>query len=54
MMSTTNCRKFKGELENYLRNTQNNIESRFDNAGTGLDNDPKGCRLWYCARLCYI
>ena len=31
-MSTTNCRKFKGEIESYLRNTQNNIESRIDNA----------------------
>ncbi len=26
-MSTTTCNKFKGEIENYLRNGQNNIES---------------------------
>lgn len=35
-MSTTNCRKFKGEIESYLKNTQNNIESRFDNAFSSL------------------
>ena len=29
-MITINCIKFKGEIENYLRNDQNNIESKID------------------------
>ena len=29
-MITTNCIKFKGKIENYLRNDQNNIESKID------------------------
>ena len=31
-MSNTNCIKFKGEIENYLRNDQNNIDSKIDSA----------------------
>ena len=30
-MTTTNCRKFKGEIENYLVNGQNNIDSKTNN-----------------------
>ena len=29
-MSITNCQKFKGEIENYLSNGINNIESKID------------------------
>jgi len=29
-MSITNCEKFKGEIENYLGNGQNNLESKID------------------------
>jgi hypothetical protein len=31
-MSTTNCQKFKGEIENYPSNGINNIESKIDAA----------------------
>jgi hypothetical protein len=31
-MSTTNCQKFKGEIENYLINGAHNIESKIDAA----------------------
>ena len=29
-MITTKCKKFKGEIENYLRNGQNQFESKID------------------------
>lgn len=29
-MLSTNCKKFKGEIENYLRNSQNQFESKID------------------------
>ena len=35
-MINTNCQKFKGEIENYLRNGQNNLESKIDKACSSL------------------
>ena len=35
-MITTKCIKFKGEIENYLRNDQNNIDSKIDSAFSSL------------------
>ena len=35
-MSITNCIKFKGEIEHYLRNDQNNIDSKIDSAFASL------------------
>jgi len=35
-MITTNCIKFKGKIENYLRNDQNNIESKIDGTFSSL------------------
>jgi len=35
-MSITTCIKFKGEIENYLRSGQNNIESKIDGAFSSL------------------
>jgi hypothetical protein len=29
-MFSTKCKKFKGEIENYLRNCQNHFESKID------------------------
>ena len=29
-MLSTKCKKFKGEIENYLRNRQNQFESKID------------------------
>jgi len=29
-MFSTKCKKFKGEIENYLRNRQNQFESKID------------------------
>ncbi len=42
-MNTTNCKKFKGEVENYLRNGQNNIESKIDSAFSSLK-----FKTWLC------
>ena len=36
-MTTTNCRKFKGEIENYLVNGQNNIDSKINNVFSSRD-----------------
>jgi len=33
---TRNCRKFKGEIENYLRNQQNILDSKMDSAFSSL------------------
>ena len=35
-MVTTNCKKFKGEIENYLINGQNNFESKIDGTFSSL------------------
>jgi len=42
-MFTTTCKKFKGEIENYLRNGQNNIESKIDSAFSSLK-----FKTWLC------
>ena len=42
-MSITNCQKFKGEIENYLNNGINNIESKIDSAFSSLK-----LRTWLC------
>lgn len=43
MTITTNCRKFKGEIENYLINGQNNFELKIDNAFSSLS-----FKTWLC------
>ena len=35
-MTTTNCEKFKGEIENYLVTGQNNIDSKINNVFCSL------------------
>jgi hypothetical protein len=42
-MSITNCQKFKGEIENYLSNGINNIESKIDTAFSTLN-----FKTWLC------
>lgn len=42
-MFNTTCAKFKGEIENYLRNGQNNIESKIDNVFSSLK-----FKTWLC------
>ena len=42
-MINTNCQKFKGEIENYLRNSQNNLESKIDQAFLALKY-----KTWLC------
>ena len=42
-MSITNCQKFKGEIENYLSNGVNNIESKIDAAFSNLN-----FKTWLC------
>ena len=42
-MSITNCQKFKGEIENYLSNGINNIESKIDAAFSALN-----FKTWLC------
>ena len=43
IMSTTNCKKFKGEIENYLRNGIHNFESKIDRAFSVLK-----FKTWLC------
>lgn len=42
-MSTTNCKKFKGEIENYLSNGLHNFESKIDGAFSALK-----FKTWLC------
>ena len=42
-MTTTNCKKFKGEIENYLVNGQNNIDSKTNNLFRSLK-----MKTWLC------
>ncbi len=42
-MITTNCKKFKGEIENYLRNGQNNFDIKIDDAFCSLK-----FKTWLC------
>ena len=42
-MTTTNCGKFKGEIENYLVNGQNNIDSKINNVFCSLK-----LKTWLC------
>lgn len=42
-MITTNCTKFKGEIENYLRNGQNNFDVKIDHAFCSLK-----LKTWLC------
>ena len=35
-MFTTNCQKFKGEIENYLRNGHNNFDAKINDAFSSL------------------
>ena len=42
-MFTRNCQKFKGEIENYLRNGRNNLESKIDKACSSLK-----FKTWLC------
>ena len=42
-MSITNCEKFKGEIENYLGNGQNNLESKIDRTFSSLK-----FKTWLC------
>jgi hypothetical protein len=43
-MSTTNCVKLKGEIENYLRNGDHNFESKIDEAFSTLKFKTILCR----------
>jgi len=43
IMSTTNCKKFKGEIENYLSNGLHNFESKIDGAFSALK-----FKTWLC------
>ena len=43
-MSTTNCAKFKGEIENYLRNGDHNFESKINEAFSALKFKTILCR----------
>ena len=42
-MTTTKCQKFKGEIENYLRNGQNNFDIKIDRAFGSLK-----FKTWLC------
>ena len=42
-MSITNCKKFKGEIENYLRKGQNNIDSKIQSVFSSLK-----FKTWLC------
>ena len=42
-MTTTNCKTFKGEIENYLVNGQNNIDSKTNNLFRSLK-----LKTWLC------
>ena len=42
-MNTTNCKKFKGEIENYLSNGLQNFESKIDGAFSALN-----FKTWLC------
>ena len=42
-MRTTKCQKFKGEIENYLRNGQNNFDVKIDRALSSLK-----FKSWLC------
>ena len=37
IMNTTNCKKFKGEIENYLSNGLHNFESKINGAFSALE-----------------
>ena len=43
-MRTTNYVKFKGEIENYLRNGDHNFESKIDEAFSALKFKTSLCR----------
>jgi hypothetical protein len=43
IMDTTNCKKFKGEIENYLSNGLHNFESKIDSAFSALK-----IKTWLC------
>ncbi|RZB30151.1 MAG: hypothetical protein SRB1_02431 [Desulfobacteraceae bacterium Eth-SRB1] len=42
-MTTTNCEKFKGEIQNYLVNGQNNFDSKIDSLFSSLK-----FKTWLC------
>ena len=42
-MLNTKCKKFKGEIENYLRNSQNQFECKIDRLFTSLK-----IKTWLC------
>jgi hypothetical protein len=42
-MINTNCKKFKGEIENYLRNSQNQFECKIDRLFTSFK-----IKTWLC------
>jgi hypothetical protein len=42
-MNTTKCKKFKGEIENYLRNSQNDFDLKIDHAFCSLK-----LKTWLC------
>lgn len=60
-MSTINCAKFKGEIENYLSNGHNNFESKIDEAFSDLKLKTILCRAniikkqgYHAANLLFI
>ena len=60
-MINTNCPKFKGEIENYLRNSQNNLESKIDQAFSALKYKTSLCKAniikkdgYHAAHLLFI
>ena len=60
-MSSTNCAKFKGEIENYLRNGHHNFESKIDEAFSALKFKTFLCRAnivkkegYHAAHLLFI
>ena len=61
-MFSTKCKKFKGEIENYLRNRQNQFESKIDRLFVSLrlqtclrrQHDQKGWISGIAPVLCYV
>ncbi len=60
-MITTKCIKFKGEIENYLRNGQNNFDSKINSAFLSLKFKTLLCRTnfikkdgYHAAHLLFI
>jgi hypothetical protein len=49
MMSSMNCKKFKGEIENYLKNGLPNFESKIDDSLSALN-----FKTWLTLKLQFV